>query len=102
MAIVGQSLASGQLQDVKSPLYTSVGVTYEKTLCLCNTGGSTELIKLYFRQSGMSSFRIRTISLDPDQSYELTIALPMSAGDKIEGETTNSNVVDFVLGGGVS
>lgn len=103
MAITGTSLADGQLPAAKGTLYTSVGITYEKIVALCNVSGSSQTVKLYVNRavSGVSR-RIRTMTLDPDQSYELSIALPMSAGDLLEGESTNATSVDYVIGGGVS
>lgn len=103
MAITGASLADGQLPATKGTLYTSAGITYEKIVALCNVSGTSQTIKLYFnRQASGVSRRIRTLVLDPDQSYELSIALPMSAGDLLEGETSNATSVDYVIGGGTS
>lgn len=102
MAISGQSLADGQVAASPAALYTAAAVTYEKTLTLCNVGGATETTKVYFTRSGSTRRRIRTLIMDPDESYEITIALPMSIGDAIEAETTNATSVDYVLGGGVN
>ena len=103
MPISGSSLADGQIPTSKGTLLTATSVTYEKTIALCNVGGSTETVKIYFNRlaTGVSR-RIRTIELDPDEAYEFTTALPMVAGDLIEGETTNVNSVDYVIGGGVT
>jgi hypothetical protein len=104
MAISGSSLADGQLPAAKGTLFTATVVTYEKTISLCNVGGATETVKIYFNRlaGGAISRRIRTIVLAPDASYEFTTALPMVAGDLIEGETTNATAVDYAIGGGIT
>lgn len=99
MAIVGGSLADGQLPATKGTLYTSTGITYEKIIALGNGGGTSESINIFFNRSGTSRL-IRSIALDPGQCYELSIALPMSPGDTLEGQTTNAATVDYVIGGG--
>jgi hypothetical protein len=104
MAISGQSLADGQLPAAPGVLFTATSITYEKTLTLCNVGGTTETVKIYFTRLASANVRrqLREIVLEPQRSYELTIALPMSIGDTIDGETTNALTVDYVLGGGIT
>ena len=103
MAISGQSLADGQLPAAKGTLFTATSITYEKTISLCNVAATTETVKIYFNRAATGvSRRIRTVVLAPDAAYEVTIALPMSIGDLLEGETTNATSVDYVIGGGIT
>jgi hypothetical protein len=87
----------GQLAAAKGTLYTvpAKAKVYVKSLSLFNTGGVAETVKLYVNPDGTSR-RIPAPILAAGES-SVTGAFALEEGDLIEGESTNANVVDYVI-----
>lgn len=108
MAVVGGSLAQGQLASSKTTLYTvATGVIAHVTqIILCNTSGSAVTVNIYVKMSGGTSRRIinKDKSLAAGESYWLPIApsaLRLSAGDLIEGDASSAAQIDYTISGGL-
>lgn len=98
-----KSLADGQLGAVKAALYT-VGASTQtiiKTITLVNTDTNARTVNLYICVSGGTSRRIipKDMSLDIKYCFIFDDELTLEAGDKIEGDASVANKVDYVING---
>ena len=103
MAYTIKNLANGQLPSSLGDLYTVPSGTSAivRSITLVNTNTTTETVNLYYLQSGGTARRIlpKDLQLAVGNSLTVDIILTLSAGDKIQGQTTTASVVDFVISG---
>lgn len=102
MGIVGKQLADGQLPVAEGDLYTAPGATttYIKSIICTNThAANTNIVLLFLRPSAGTSRRLIKAPLGPDEQVYFNEALVLDTGDKIRGNATNVNEVDYVING---
>lgn len=104
MAFTAGSLADGQLPTTKGTLLTIAASTtgYVKNLFLYNGNAATQTVNLYLKRSGSTSRQIRRVELAQYESasvIEGEVAILLSTGDVIEGDTTTSSAVDYYIAG---
>lgn len=102
------SLADGQVQDAKTPIYTAPSssndvAVYVKTLSLYSTNAAQQTVLLWITRAlgGSRRWRPRYVFAQ-DGSAEVLGAgetVILSPGDSIEAQTTTDNGVDFVITG---
>ena len=98
-----KSLANGQLAAAKATLYT-VGADTQaiiKTITLVNTDTSARTVNLYICVSGGTSRRIisKDMTLGIKYWFIFDDELTLEAADKIEGDASVANKVDYVING---
>lgn len=96
------SLADGQLATTIGTLLTAGGYTQVLSIDLFNTSSSTtEIVKLYLKQSGGTRRQVRQYSLQPGESVQVIDgdSWNLESGDLIEGVTTNATTVDYFITG---
>lgn len=103
MAIAPKVLGSGQLPTSKGTLYTVPGSTsaYVKFLRVHNTNAATQTVIIYANTAGTSRIIGRAV-LAQNETAEVIdsgAALTLETGDLIEGVTTTSSAVDYVITG---
>lgn len=108
MAIVGQTLADGQLPNTKGTLYTvPVGkVAHITIVSLVNADTASHTVNLYVKRSGGTSRRIigKAVNLPVGADYQFpdnAKGLKLSAGDLIEGDADAASKVDYLISGGL-
>lgn len=107
MAITGGTLADGQLPSSIGDLLTVASATVDHIthIILVNTTGGAITVNLYVKRNGMTARRI----IDKDKSLAagaaywvpITSALRLSASDKIQGDASAANSIDYTISGGV-
>jgi hypothetical protein len=102
MAIIPKILANGQLASSKGSILNPSNPMYVKFFSLFNTGTNTETVKVYVKISGNSRQICQAVLL-PKESIriiEKDETLALGSAEEIEAESTNANVVDYVISGG--
>jgi hypothetical protein len=103
MAYTAKVLAEGQFATSKGTLYTvpSVTVAYVKAFTVFNTNAATQTVIVYLKP-GSTSRKIIQLSLAQNESaniIDLIGQFNLEAADLIEGETTTSSALDYVITG---
>lgn len=100
-----KSLYDGQLPNVKTTLYTSVGQTSVQQITLVTSGAVT--VDIFLKRNGSSSRRLIPAALPMNNASAtvpamvecLDAPLELSAGDVIEGNASAAATVDAVITG---
>lgn len=103
MAFTAKVLAEGQFATTKGTLYTvpSVTVTYVKFFNVYNTNAATQTVNIYLKP-GSTSRQIIKLSLLQNESaniLDIVGSFSLEAGDLIEGDTTTSTALDYIITG---
>ena len=100
MTMTKGTFASGALPATKSPLYVvPAATTGSLRVRLVNKGSGTITCKLYVNSSGTSRL-IDPNGLELQKRHARTTDYEeLSAGDKIEGEASIADVVDYRIKG---
>jgi hypothetical protein len=108
MAIVGSSLADGQLPNAKGTLYTvpTSKAAHAPHLILVNTDSSARTINLYVKRAGSSSRHVEQVDLSIAAGARHMVdfgakGLTLSEDDEIEGDASAAAVVDYLICGGL-
>lgn len=98
-----KALGDGQLAAAKAALYTVPASTQTVvlTITLVNTDSSERTVNLYIDATGVSRRIIpEDMPLAADGGYYVFCSpLTLEAGDKIEGDASLANVVDYTISG---
>jgi hypothetical protein len=97
----GKVLAEGQLPNAKGTLYTVPGSTkaYVKFFSAENVGSGTEAVRIYLKP-GSTSRGAGRATLQPGEHVRFVDkdeAMILEAGDLIEGHTTSTAAVDYLI-----
>jgi hypothetical protein len=100
--ITVKPLAQGQLSSVNAVLYTVPALTsaYVKFFSVNNVGSSSQIVQIFVNTG--TAIRICYLTLTPNQGgrvIDKDEALTLTAGNTIEGFSTNGSVVDYVITG---
>lgn len=102
-SITLKQLANDQLPSTAGTLYVSptATTTLIKGITLVNTNTTAESINLYILKSGGTSRKIIPVNLQLPAGWLLIYDTPISleAADKIMGDSTTANKVDFTISG---
>jgi len=100
MASVEQ-LADGQLPDSTGDLYTATSKTIINTMTFVNTDSSAITMNVYLTPSGGTARRIspKDMSLADGDMAILDDEITLDTGDKIQGDASTADVVDYTIGG---
>lgn len=96
-------LAEGQFATTKGTLYTVPGSTtaYVKFFNVYNTNAATQTVNVYLKP-GSTSRQVVKLSLAQNESanvIEQVGVVTLEAGDLIEGDTTTSTALDYIITG---
>lgn len=96
-------LAEGQFATSKGTLYTVPGSTgaYVKSFNVYNTNAATQTVNVYLKP-GSTSRQIVKLTLLQNESanlIDLVGSFNLEAGDLIEGDTTTTTALDYVITG---
>ena len=99
----GKVLAEGQFATTKGTLYTVPGATvaYVKAFLVYNTNAATQTVNVYLKPGGTSR-QIHKLSLLQNESaniIDLVGSFNLEAGDLIEGDTTTTTALDYIITG---
>ncbi len=100
MVVTIKSHADGQLAAIKTTLYTATGEVVTEVTYV-NTGAGNNAVNLYLCRSGSASRRLIPVALSLEAvGGMMTCAkIAMSVGDKLEGDSTAANEVDYTIEG---
>lgn len=103
MKLPGKVLAEGTLTNAKATIYT-VGadkVAHVRFFSVFNTSGGTETVKIYVKPVSTSRqiYQAALLTVTGGRVISVGEILTLEAGDIIEGETTNTGNVTYVLTG---
>jgi len=103
MAFAAKVLAEGQFATTKGTLYTVPASTwtYVKAFFVYNTNAATQTVNVYLKP-GSTSRQIVKLSLLQNESaniLDVVGSFNLEAGDLIEGDTTTSTALDYVITG---
>lgn len=92
------SLATGLMQNTKTTMYTA---THQCTvdIRMKNTNSTDEDVILYLKPFGGSSVDFAGGTLDANGGFADELRRAMNVGDEIEGESTTTDVVTFIIQG---
>lgn len=102
------SLADGQVQDAKTPIYTAPNsstdvAVYVRSLSLYSTNAAEQTVLLWITRAlgGSRRWRPRYVLAQNESAEVLSEGevVLLSPGDSIEAQTTTDNGVDFVVTG---
>lgn len=102
---IGKFLADGQLPSAIGDLYTVPPLTRTiiKTIILVNTDIAAQTTNIYVKKSGGIARRVwekdRPMMPNESQSLGRDELIILGAGDKIQGDCSLINVIDFTIFG---
>ena len=96
------SIADGQLPATTGDLYTVPAGTTEKiVMTFVNTGAGNNDINIYIQRSGgtarLISPKDMTLATSEKLIFDKEDEVTLSEGDKIQGNSTNANEVDYLI-----
>lgn len=103
MTLAAKSLADGQVGTSTAAIFTASAVTIVRYINFYNTNASTQTLNVYITRSGSARRQIyQNSSLAQYGAASILGAgevISLSAGDKIEADTTTGTAVDYIIAG---
>ncbi len=94
-----QNLVSGDGQVAATPTAIATGagnVARRMTLKFCNVGTQEETLVLTYSRNGGPQRRIKRVVLAANEEFRIA-GLPINLSDVLYAQTTNANVMDYVV-----